>query len=106
MLGGFFVADHVPIFGWVDMLTGMKARLEKIFIELDDFYQKLIDEHIDPSTLQYGQDEDTIDALLRIQKDANYITQDHIKGVLMVFTLPLHLHQILVQYMMHMLIRF
>ncbi|XP_010905756.1 cytochrome P450 71A9 [Elaeis guineensis] len=83
MLGGFFVANYLPIFGWVDKLTGMQTRLEKIFLELDDFYQQLIDEHIDPSRLQYDQDEDTIDALLRIQKDANYITQEHIKGVLM-----------------------
>ncbi|XP_038987271.1 cytochrome P450 71A1-like [Phoenix dactylifera] len=83
MLGGFFVADYLPTFGWVDMLTGMRARLEKIFLELDDFYQQLIDEHIDPTRPQDDQDEDTIDALLRIQKDGNYITQDHIKGVLM-----------------------
>ncbi|KAG1327504.1 cytochrome P450 71A1 [Cocos nucifera] len=84
MLGGLFVANYLPIFGWVDKVTGMQARLEKIFLQLDDFYQQLIDEHIDPSRLQYDhEDEDTIDALLRIQKDANYITQDHIKAVLM-----------------------
>ena len=92
MLGGFFVADYLPAFGWIDMLIGMRARLEKVFLELDDFYQQLIDEHTDhPTSPQYDQDEDTLDALLRIQKDANYITEDHIKAVLMVFT-PLYIY--------------
>lgn len=84
MLGGFFVANYLPSLGWIDRLTGMQSRLENIFLQLDGFYQQLIDKHVEhPTGPQDDQDEDTIDALLRIQKDVDYITQDHIKGVLM-----------------------
>ncbi|KAL5778158.1 hypothetical protein ACOSP7_011084 [Xanthoceras sorbifolium] len=48
MFGIFFFSDYFPFMGWVDKLTGLISRLEKNFKEFDDFYQKLIDEHLDP----------------------------------------------------------
>ncbi|KAJ6793579.1 cytochrome P450 71A9-like [Iris pallida] len=82
---GFFFEDYFPSLGWLDRVTGMRARLERNFSELDGFYQEVIDEHRDPAwRWEEDRAEDAIDALLNIQKrgGAN-VTDQHIKGVLM-----------------------
>ncbi|XP_020082479.1 cytochrome P450 71A1-like [Ananas comosus] len=86
MLAGFFIADYLPIIGWADWLTGMRARLRKNFTDLDLFYQQVIDKHLD--TLQQQQQqrdsgEDFVHLLLRMQKEEKSLTTDQIKAVLM-----------------------
>lgn len=83
LFNAFFFADYVPMLGWLDAFTGTRARLEKNFRELDGFYQQVINEHLDPLMRRGDRDEDTIDAMLAMQKKESYITDDHIKGVLM-----------------------
>ena len=86
VLGGFYFSDHFPLMGWVDKLTGMIARLEKNFKELDSFYQEIIDEHLDPNRPEPEQ-EDITDVLLRLRKNRQFaidLTFDHIKAVFMV----------------------
>lgn len=93
MIGGSFLSDHFPIFGhWIDCIVTRKAtRLEKIYNELDLFYQELIDEHLS-STRPKSMDGDIVDMLI-VLKDQNLsssslnLTWDHIKAVLMVFSL-------------------
>ncbi|XP_026394284.1 cytochrome P450 71B10-like [Papaver somniferum] len=86
MLGGFTATDFFPGVGWIiDRLTGMHGRLEKSFHDLDTFYQKIIDEHLDPQRMISGH-EDIIDVLLKLEKDRRSsirLTKDHIKAVLM-----------------------
>ncbi|KAJ6820753.1 cytochrome P450 71A9-like [Iris pallida] len=66
---GFFFEDYFPSLGWLDRLTGMRARLERNFSKLDGFYQEVIDEHRDPAwRWEEDRAEDAIDALLNIQK--------------------------------------
>ncbi|KAJ4702076.1 putative Cytochrome P450 [Melia azedarach] len=65
--------------------TGKIHLLEKVFKELDMFYQELIDEHLDPNRPK-TDDEDILDVLLQIRKDHDIkfdLTWDHIKAVLM-----------------------
>ncbi|CAK9149652.1 unnamed protein product [Ilex paraguariensis] len=84
VLGSFFKSDHFPFMRWVDRLTGQSTRLEKIFKELDLFYQEIIDEHLDDESAKSGQ-EDITDVLLHLQKDGTLaidIKFDHIKAVL------------------------
>ncbi|KAH9610635.1 hypothetical protein KSS87_017123 [Heliosperma pusillum] len=63
-------ADYFPSFGWLDRLTGKSARLEKVFLDLDAFYQKIIDEHLDPNNTYNDNNhhEDLIDVLLHLGK--------------------------------------
>ncbi|KAL5778156.1 hypothetical protein ACOSP7_011082 [Xanthoceras sorbifolium] len=85
MFGIFFFSDFLPFMGWVDKLTGLISRLEKNFKEFDAFYQKLIDEHLDPKRPKSSH-EDIIDVLLEIKKQGGFkidLTWDHIKGILM-----------------------
>ncbi|KAL5778166.1 hypothetical protein ACOSP7_011092 [Xanthoceras sorbifolium] len=86
MFGIFFFSDYFPFMGWVDKLIGLISRLEKNFKEFDAFYQKLINEHLDPKRPKSDQ-EDIIDVLLEIKKQRGFkidLTWDHIKGILMV----------------------
>ncbi|KAH7567162.1 hypothetical protein JRO89_XS07G0025500 [Xanthoceras sorbifolium] len=85
MFGIFFFSDYFPFMGWVDKLTGLISRFEKNFKEFDAFYQKLINEHLDPKRPKSDQ-EDIIDVLLEIKKQRGFkidLTWDHIKGILM-----------------------
>ncbi|KAH6798530.1 hypothetical protein C2S51_035014 [Perilla frutescens var. frutescens] len=47
---GFFVSNYLPWFGWVDKLSGMISRLDRVFKDLDEFFQELIDEHLGSRT--------------------------------------------------------
>uniref|UniRef100_A0A5B7BRJ2 Cytochrome P450 71A1-like n=1 Tax=Davidia involucrata TaxID=16924 RepID=A0A5B7BRJ2_DAVIN len=85
VLGSFFVSDHFPFLSWIDKLSGQSNRLEKVFKELDLFYQEIIDEHLNKKSAKSRQ-EDIIDVLLQLQKDKSFtieLTSDHIKAVLM-----------------------
>ncbi|KAH7567166.1 hypothetical protein JRO89_XS07G0025900 [Xanthoceras sorbifolium] len=68
ILGGFYYSDYFPFMGWIDKLRGMISRLEKNFKEFDQFYQEIINGHLDPNGPKREQ-EDIIDVLLQIQKE-------------------------------------
>jgi len=86
LLAEIFVSDYIPFTGWIDKLRGLHGRLDRNFKEFDDFYQEIIDEHLDPNR-QYTDEEVIVDVLLQLKKKRSFsfdITFDHIKGVLMV----------------------
>ncbi|RVW70395.1 Cytochrome P450 83B1 [Vitis vinifera] len=62
IMGASFFKDYFPFMGWVDKLTGLTARLQKILRELDLFYQEIID-HLNPERTKYEQ-EDITDILI------------------------------------------
>ena len=51
LLGGFCIADFFPWMGWLSKFNGLETRLEKNFGELDEFIDKVIEEHLDPKGL-------------------------------------------------------
>ncbi|KDP34532.1 hypothetical protein JCGZ_11082 [Jatropha curcas] len=68
MLGSFTAADFFPHVGWVvDRLTGLHARSDRVFKEFDEFYQKIIDDHIQKGKEDPGH-EDIIDVLLDLER--------------------------------------
>jgi len=86
MLGMLFFSDYIPFLGWIDKITGLRARLERNFKELDTFYQEVIDEHMDPNR-KTPENEDLIDVLLQLKKQRSFsadLENDHIKAVFMV----------------------
>ncbi|KAK4483057.1 hypothetical protein RD792_010233 [Penstemon davidsonii] len=86
MLSSFWVADFFPKYGWVfDVITGLHRRLEKLFRNFDGFFEKVIDEHLDPNRPK-SEHEDIIDVLLGLSKDKTAsvkLSRDHIKSILM-----------------------
>nr|GEZ44460.1 cytochrome P450 [Tanacetum cinerariifolium] len=74
-----------PFMGWLDKLNGSIARLEKNVQDMDEFYQQLIDEHLNPDRQNIMQ-EDMVDILLKLKHDPDSsvnLTFDLIKALLM-----------------------
>ncbi|XP_059300531.1 cytochrome P450 71A9-like [Lycium ferocissimum] len=86
LLGEFNVADYFPKMAWINKINGLDKRLEKNFRELDKYYGKVIEDHVNSSRwIKQRDDEDLVDVLLRIQKDSNQdvpLPDNHIKGLL------------------------
>ncbi|KAJ0925950.1 putative cytochrome P450 superfamily [Helianthus annuus] len=84
LIGNFYYRDYFPLMGWIDKLNGSIARLEKMFKDMDEFYQEVIDEHLNQKQPNKEQD-DMVDILLKLKQDyGNDLTFDHVKGVIMV----------------------
>ncbi|XP_050231452.1 cytochrome P450 71B34-like [Mercurialis annua] len=91
IFGSFCGSDYFKYVGWIiDRISGYHSRVEKIFQEMDAFYQLVIDEHLQGvRTVEKEQEEeDIVDVLLGIgRKEAGagsiQLTKDHIKAVLM-----------------------
>ncbi|XP_042034453.1 cytochrome P450 71AP13-like isoform X1 [Salvia splendens] len=84
MQAGFaFVSDYFPWLGWVDRLTGMVARLEKIYRDMDDIVEQLICEHLDPSWPQF-MNPNILDLLIQLKNENSSsinLTWDHVKAI-------------------------
>ncbi|KAK9726681.1 hypothetical protein RND81_05G230300 [Saponaria officinalis] len=83
LFGMFNVADFYPWLGWmVNKVNGVNSRLEKCSREMDEFFDKLIEEHQNI----YVDHETLVDVLLRLQKDPNQtiaLTNNQVKALLM-----------------------
>ncbi|KAK4343464.1 hypothetical protein RND71_036558 [Anisodus tanguticus] len=85
MLAGFFVSDYFPLLGWIDQLSGKINRLEKNFKDLDEFYEGLIEQHLNPNRPNF-MDGDIVDLLLQLRKEKSTpidLTLDNIKAIIM-----------------------
>ncbi|XP_055813949.1 6,7,8-trihydroxycoumarin synthase-like [Solanum dulcamara] len=81
----FFVSDFFPSLSRIDKLTGLTDRLEKIFNDLDEFYEELIEQHQNPNRPK-SMEGDILDLLLQLKKEQSTptdLTLDDIKGILM-----------------------
>lgn len=84
----FYYRDYFPFMGWLDHLNGSMARLAKNFNDMDEFYQQLVDDHLNP--MRPKVQEDIVDILLQLKKDDSCpfgLTFDHIKAIVMVWSL-------------------
>ncbi|GJZ85555.1 cytochrome P450 71A1-like protein, partial [Tanacetum coccineum] len=89
-LTNYFISDlwpDFPLVGLIDRLIGKFYRLEKCIQSLDSFYQKLIDEHLDPQYSKPDEEhQDLIDILYHLKNDQVLdpfeLTDDHIKAML------------------------
>ncbi|MCD7472200.1 hypothetical protein HAX54_013208 [Datura stramonium] len=85
MTASFFVSDFFPYLSWIDKLTGLIDRLEKIFKDLDEFYEEHIEQHQKPNRPK-SMEGDILDVLLQLKKEQSTpidLTFDDIKGLLM-----------------------
>ncbi|CAL9030923.1 unnamed protein product [Prunus brigantina] len=84
LLGGFFLSDFLPWLSWLNKFNGLEKKVEKCFKGLDNFYDRVIEEHLDPRRPK-PEHEDLVDVLLRVQRDPSQaipLSNDQIKGVL------------------------
>ncbi|XP_010243385.1 PREDICTED: cytochrome P450 71A1-like [Nelumbo nucifera] len=86
LLGVFNVGHFIPWLAWVDYISGLNARAEKCFREMDCFLEQVIEEHIHQGNKTGGGEEDLVDVLLAIAKDKTIgipIERDNIKAIML-----------------------
>ncbi|XP_075073621.1 6,7,8-trihydroxycoumarin synthase-like [Nicotiana tabacum] len=84
MMASFFVSNFFPSLSWIDKLSGLTDRLERIFKDLDNFYEELIEQHLNPNRPKYMEG-DIVDVLLQLKKEQSTpidLTLEDIKGIL------------------------
>ena len=88
---GFDLGDLYPSAKWLQHISGLKPKLEKLHREADRIMQNIIDEHKEDklrATQGKGEEveEDMIDVLLKFQHNQQefHLTNDSIKAVIMV----------------------
>ncbi|GJN27267.1 hypothetical protein PR202_gb15273 [Eleusine coracana subsp. coracana] len=81
LLVAFFVADYVPWLGWLDTLRGARRRLDRNFRELDAFYERVIDDHLDNNKCSRvsKEEDDLVDVLLRLFSSRSQVYMDVLK---------------------------
>ncbi|KAE9466061.1 hypothetical protein C3L33_02030, partial [Rhododendron williamsianum] len=89
MMDSFSAENFFPSFGWiVDLLSGHRGRLEKCFGNLDEYFERVIDDHLDLGREKLEQkDQDFIDVLVGLLKDDESsdfrFTKYHIKALIL-----------------------
>ncbi|KAF8016910.1 hypothetical protein BT93_H2190 [Corymbia citriodora subsp. variegata] len=77
LLGALSFGDYIPWLAWVDRVSGLDERMDKVAKEFDDFLDEVVEEHVQ-KRMKYeggvdGQEgkEDFVDILLSIQKESS-----------------------------------
>ncbi|KNA16972.1 hypothetical protein SOVF_084470 [Spinacia oleracea] len=93
-LGAFCMQDFVPWLGWIDRLTGVDRKANKVANALDGFIEKIVQEHVERLNLQTDSTDeadkeeklqDFVDILLEIQREnSSVLPRESIKAILMV----------------------
>ncbi|MCD7448566.1 hypothetical protein HAX54_044170 [Datura stramonium] len=89
LLGTFNIGDYIPWLEWINKITGLDTKVEKVAKELDTFLETVIEEHIIRNNNgDYSTDEakDFVDVLLEIQngKETGFPFQrDSLKAVIL-----------------------
>ncbi|KAJ4724625.1 Cytochrome P450 [Melia azedarach] len=86
LIVGANVADLFPSIRFLQPITGIKSRVQKMHQQADKIISSIIDEHKKrKARLQTGKDEDIVDVLLSVQERADLkfpITTDNIKAII------------------------
>ncbi|KAL0912101.1 hypothetical protein M5K25_018050 [Dendrobium thyrsiflorum] len=77
-------ADLFPWLGWLDLLTGWQAKLDKVYEKMDLVYEEKIKEHMAQINEGKRDSDDFLDVLLHLLgNEGSSLTMDQIKGLLM-----------------------
>ncbi|KAG5618031.1 hypothetical protein H5410_017855 [Solanum commersonii] len=88
LLGTFNIGDYIPWLEWVNRITGLDTKVDKVAKELDIFLESVFEEHIIRNTkgeYHAGEAKDFVDVLLEIQngKETGFSLQrDSLKALL------------------------
>uniref|UniRef100_N1QVT8 4-hydroxyphenylacetaldehyde oxime monooxygenase n=1 Tax=Aegilops tauschii TaxID=37682 RepID=N1QVT8_AEGTA len=72
----------LPMSRWFDKLVGLEARYQRIFLELDSYFEMVLSQHMDPGRVKPDKD-DLVDVLISLWKRQGKVTKDHLKALLM-----------------------
>ncbi|KAK1363183.1 putative cytochrome P450, family 71, subfamily A, polypeptide 26 [Heracleum sosnowskyi] len=93
LLGAHSLRDFIPWLAWVDRISGLDARLDRVSKKIDEFLQGVVEEHMGDQEIQLGESnnhiehkEDFVDILLRVQRETTHgisINNDSVKAILL-----------------------
>ncbi|KAI7742848.1 hypothetical protein M8C21_027861 [Ambrosia artemisiifolia] len=68
LLGCFSVGSYIPSLRWVDRLSGLERKADKVAKEFDEFLEVVLDEHVNKNDTCV-ESRDLVDILLEFQRD-------------------------------------
>ncbi|MFS7964401.1 putative cytochrome P450 [Helianthus anomalus] len=68
LLGCFSVGAYIPSLRWVDQLSGLERRVDKVAKEFDAFLESVLEEHANKNRVDV-KCENLVDVLLEVQRD-------------------------------------
>lgn len=88
LLGSFSIRDFIPWLGWIDGISGLDSKANRVAKELDDFFNRVIEDHINLENRDQHFDEhkDLVDVLLWIQRENSIgfpLQMDSIKALIL-----------------------
>jgi len=93
MAGGFSLADLYPSIGILQVLTGLRQRIEKLHSEMDEILENVVRRRREKN-LETGDKEETgedlVDVLLKLQKDSDLehpLSDNILKATILVSTM-------------------
>ncbi|KAM0018754.1 putative psoralen synthase [Helianthus debilis subsp. tardiflorus] len=89
LTGRFCFASVFPSLAWMDRFTGLEREIEKLVKDVDEFYDVVIDEHVNKKEGD-AEGQDLVDILLEIQKDNStgfHLETKMIKAIILVICL-------------------
>ncbi|KAK2387011.1 cytochrome P450 71D11 [Trifolium repens] len=96
LAGGFYIGDLFPSAKWIQNLSGMRPKLEKLSQQLDRILENIINDHKEIRSRRAKEglaeaEEDLIDCLLKFEDSDSdmyfHLTRDNIKAIIQdVFT--------------------
>jgi septum formation topological specificity factor MinE len=98
LAGGFYIGDLFPSAKWLQNLTGMRPRLEKLHEKIDSILELIINDHKEKKSRSKDDlvegEEDLIDVLLKFEdvssKDLDFsLTKRNIKAIIVVSIISL-----------------
>ncbi|KMS94970.1 hypothetical protein BVRB_013650 [Beta vulgaris subsp. vulgaris] len=80
----FSMGDFIPWLGWIDRLTGLERRVDKVAKGFDKFLEHVVQEHLDSKIEKREDEKDFVDILLDVQREnANALSMDSIKAIVL-----------------------
>ncbi|KAF3677423.1 Cytochrome P450 71A6 [Capsicum annuum] len=89
LIGTIDVGDYIPWLEWVNKISGLDSKVEKIAKELDEFLESVIEEHISRNKKEGNSTDETkdfVDVLLEIQngKETGFpLRRDSLKALIL-----------------------
>ncbi|KAI3902364.1 hypothetical protein MKW92_052605, partial [Papaver armeniacum] len=91
LFSAFSFGDFFPSIGWMDVVTGLSSKFEKVFKEVDTFLDQVIDEHLlrhsklenDHGKVEDSDELDVTDILILSQENYKNLSRNNIKAILM-----------------------
>jgi len=100
LAGGFYIGDLFPSAQWIQNISGLKPKLEKLSQQVDRILGHIITDHKETISRRENKglpeaEEDLIDCLLKFVENGSdmdfELTIDNVKAIILVFTLNISL---------------